>query len=40
MLKAKKPLLYIGGGAVLSNAYKEIRELAKLTGIPAVETLC
>ncbi len=39
MLKAKKPLLYIGGGAVLSNAYKEIRELAKLTGIPAVETL-
>ncbi len=39
MLKAKKPLLYIGGGAVLSNAYEEIRELAKLTGIPAVETL-
>jgi len=39
MLKAKKPLLYIGGGAVLSNAYKEIRELAELTGIPAVETL-
>ncbi len=39
ILKAKKPLLYIGGGAVLSNAYKEIRELANLTGIPAVETL-
>ncbi len=39
ILEAKKPLLYIGGGAVLSNAYKEIRELADICGIPAVETL-
>jgi len=39
ILEAKKPLLYIGGGAVLSNAYKEVREFAKLCGIPAVETL-
>jgi acetolactate synthase-1/2/3 large subunit len=39
ILNAKKPLLYIGGGSVLSNAYKEVRELAKLCGIPAVETL-
>jgi len=39
ILSAKKPLLYIGGGAVLSNAYKIIREFAKVTGIPAVETL-
>jgi len=39
ILNAKKPLLYIGGGAVLSNAYKEIREFAKLCGIPAIETL-
>ena len=39
ILASKKPILYIGGGAVLSNAYKEIREFAKLTGIPAVETL-
>ncbi len=39
ILEAKKPLLYIGGGAVLSNAYKEIREFAKTCGIPAVETL-
>ncbi len=39
ILQAKKPLLYIGGGAVLSNAYEIIREFAKVTGIPAVETL-
>ena len=37
--KAKKPLLYIGGGAVLSNASELIREFAVLTQIPAVETL-
>ena len=37
--KAKKPLLYIGGGAVLSNATNEIREFAKRTKIPAIETL-
>ncbi|MFT7824280.1 MAG: acetolactate synthase large subunit [Sulfurimonas sp.] len=36
---SKKPLLYIGGGAVLSNAYKLIRELAEKTQIPVVETL-
>ena len=39
ILKAKKPLLYVGGGAVLSNASEVVREFAKLTGIPAVETL-
>jgi len=36
---AKKPLLYIGGGAVLSDAYKLIREMADKTKIPVVETL-
>lgn len=36
---AKKPLLYIGGGSVLSNCGYEIRELAKKLNIPAVETL-
>lgn len=36
---SKRPLLYIGGGAVLSNCCDEIREFAKQTGIPAVETL-
>ncbi|CAA6814932.1 MAG: Acetolactate synthase large subunit (EC [uncultured Sulfurovum sp.] len=39
ILKAKKPLLYIGGGAVLSNASEEIRTLAELSQIPTVETL-
>ncbi len=36
---AKRPVLYVGGGAVNSNAHNEIREFAKITGIPAVETL-
>ena len=36
---AKKPLLYIGGGAILSNCGYEIRDLAKKLNIPAVETL-
>ncbi len=36
---AKKPLLYVGGGAVLSNCSKQIRELAQKLNIPAVETL-
>ena len=36
---AKKPLIYVGGGAVLSNAYELVRELALKTQIPVVETL-
>ena len=36
---AKKPLLYLGGGIVLSNAADLVRELAEKTQIPAVETL-
>ncbi len=39
ILEAKKPLLYIGGGAVLSGAAQIVRELAEMTQIPAVETL-
>ena len=39
IVNAKKPLLYVGGGAVLSNAYEAVRELAEITQIPAVETL-
>ena len=39
ILKAKKPLFYIGGGSVLSNASEVVREFAKVAGIPAVETL-
>jgi acetolactate synthase-1/2/3 large subunit len=37
--KSKRPLLYVGGGAVLSNCYEDIREFVKLTKIPVVETL-
>ena len=36
---AKRPVLYIGGGAINSGASEAIREFAKITGIPAVETL-
>jgi acetolactate synthase-1/2/3 large subunit len=39
MKKAKKPLLYIGGGVVLSNASELVRELAEKTQMPTVETL-
>lgn len=39
ILDAKKPLLYLGGGVVLSNASGLVRELASLAQIPAVETL-
>jgi len=39
ILEAKKPLLYIGGGAVLSGAASVVRELAEMCQIPAVETL-
>ncbi len=39
ILKAKKPLLYIGGGVVLSNATEQVRKLAEMGQIPAVETL-
>ena len=39
LASAKKPLLYVGGGAVLSNAFSDIRAFAKKTNIPVVETL-
>ncbi|MGE5809639.1 MAG: biosynthetic-type acetolactate synthase large subunit [Nitrospirota bacterium] len=37
--KAKKPVLYIGGGVILSNAAPEILEFAELTRIPVAHTL-
>ncbi len=39
IVNAKRPVLYIGGGAINSNASAEVREFARITGIPAVETL-
>ena len=38
MSKAKRPLFYLGGGIINSNAAYEVRELIHKTGIPAVET--
>ncbi len=35
---AKRPLFYLGGGIINSNAADEVRKLVKMTGIPAVET--
>ncbi len=37
--EAKRPIFYLGGGVISSNASEQIRELTKLTGIPVVETL-
>ncbi len=39
IVASKRPVLYIGGGAINSNAAEEVREFAKICGIPAVETL-
>ncbi|TLD97361.1 acetolactate synthase large subunit [Helicobacter jaachi] len=39
ILESHKPLFYIGGGAILSNASEIIRELVRCTGIPCVQTL-
>ncbi|UCM99238.1 acetolactate synthase large subunit [Sulfurimonas sp. SWIR-19] len=35
---AKRPLFYLGGGIINSNAAYEVRDLVHATGIPAVET--
>ncbi|MCB1159615.1 MAG: acetolactate synthase large subunit, partial [Leptospiraceae bacterium] len=37
--KAKRPLLYVGGGAISSGAYREILQLAELGNIPVTMTL-
>ncbi len=39
ILKAKKPVIYVGGGAVFSGASDEVLELAELTQIPVNMTL-
>ncbi|RDU73393.1 acetolactate synthase large subunit [Helicobacter aurati] len=39
ILESKNPLFYIGGGAVISNSYREIQKLLEITKIPSVETL-
>jgi acetolactate synthase-1/2/3 large subunit len=37
--KAKRPLLYIGGGAIAANCSEDIRKFAHFANIPVVETL-
>ena len=39
IMKAKKPVIYVGGGAVFSDASDEILEMAELTQIPVTMTL-
>ncbi|MDY2698869.1 MAG: biosynthetic-type acetolactate synthase large subunit [Lachnospiraceae bacterium] len=39
MKAAKKPFIYVGGGAVLSGAYEEVRTLAELLDAPVCDTL-
>ncbi len=37
--KAKKPYVFVGGGAVLSGAYKELREFVKKVDAPVTDSL-
>lgn len=37
--KAKQPIIYAGGGCILSNASEELKELAEITDIPVTLTL-
>ena len=37
--KAEKPYIYVGGGAVISGAYKEVREFAAKVDAPVCDTL-
>lgn len=39
MKEAKRPFIYVGGGAVISGAYKEVRELAEILDTPVCDTL-
>ena len=39
LLEAKRPMIYAGGGVVLSNAAKQLTELARLLGYPCTNTL-
>ncbi|MBI3804292.1 MAG: biosynthetic-type acetolactate synthase large subunit [Nitrospirae bacterium] len=39
ILKAKRPIIYAGGGVLASDAHQELRELAEITQIPVTLTL-
>jgi acetolactate synthase-1/2/3 large subunit len=39
LFEAKRPMIYSGGGVVLSNASKQLTELTRLLGFPCTNTL-
>jgi acetolactate synthase-1/2/3 large subunit len=39
ILEARRPMVYTGGGVILSNAAEQLTELVKLTGFPCTNTL-
>ena len=39
LLEAKRPMIYVGGGAILGEASEEVRELARNLGYPVTNTL-
>lgn len=39
MVRARRPVLYVGGGVISADAHEELRALAELTQIPVTTTL-
>ena len=39
LLAAKKPILYVGGGAIIANASEQVRSLARKLNLPVTNTL-
>ncbi len=39
LLEAERPMIYAGGGVILSNASQQLTDLVKLTGYPVTNTL-
>ncbi|HHY39593.1 MAG TPA: thiamine pyrophosphate-binding protein, partial [Clostridia bacterium] len=40
LLSAKRPVMVVGGGAVSSGAFEEVREICDLLGMPVLTTPC
>ncbi len=38
IVESKKPVIYVGGGAIMSKAWEEVRELVDLIGAPVTTT--
>ncbi len=39
IVRARRPVLYVGGGVIIADAHEELRELAELAQIPVTTTL-